>query len=129
MGKMLRNGRSRDRFVKLDHWVFGTPAYRALRPVARVLLWELIYRYNSYNNGRIGLSVRDAAKACNVNKDTLTRYFKELQAHGFIVEAKRGGFNVKDPAANRASEWRLTWQEAPGIKATNDFKNWQPDNE
>lgn len=110
----------------LPLWVFRSLAYRSLRPVARTLLWELIYRHNGYNNGRIGLSIREAAQACNVNKDTLAKYYRELQDYGFLKATKRGGFNMKDPAASRATEWRLTWIDADGVKATKEFKNWEP---
>jgi hypothetical protein len=34
---------------------------------------ELIMLYNGYNNGKIGLSIRDAATRCNIGKATAAR--------------------------------------------------------
>lgn len=106
----------------LSNWIFDCPAYRALHPVSRTLLWELVRRYNGSNNGEIGLGVREAAKACSVKcPDTMSKYFEDLQLKGFIDATRRGGFNMKDPSSRRATEWRLTWIDAPGLRATKRF--------
>jgi hypothetical protein len=124
MAKTNAKGRRRDAppFVMLPWWIFDSPAYRSLHPVARALLWEIIRRHNGANNGSIGLGQREAATACRVKRaDTVARYFAELEDKGFIVATRRGGFNMKDPNTRRATEWRLTWFDAPGLRPTKEF--------
>ncbi len=116
-------------FVRLIHHFFDCPAYRSLKPGPRALLWELIRKYNGNNNGQISLGVREAVEKINIkDKDTVGRYFKELEVKGFIRATKRGGFNVKVPSASRATEWCLTWQRLNDHPPTNDFLKWK-DNE
>ena len=64
--------------------------------------------------------------ACNVNKDTIKQYFDELETKGFISVRRKGGFNLKDTTSSRATEWRITWLDAEGEKATHDYKRWVP---
>lgn len=108
----------------LNNYVFDCPAYRTMKPGPRALLWELIRRHNGNNNGVIGLGVRDAATLLNVGKDAAGRYFRELIERGFIVPARPGGFNIKDPESRRATEWRMTWERCRDQSPTKDFMNW-----
>jgi hypothetical protein len=129
MAKTNAKGRRRDAppFVMLPWWIFDSLAYRSLHPVARTLLWEIVRRYNGANNGSIGLGQREAATSCGVKRaDTIARYFAELEAKGFIGATRRGGFNMKDPSTRRATEWRLTWLDAPGLRPTKEFTAWMP---
>lgn len=125
-----KTGRSKglSPFLMLPNWVFDSPAYRSLRPVARALLLELIRRHNGSNNGAIGLGEREAASALGMRDRAAVRsYFDELAVKGFIACTWRGGFNVKS-GPQRASEWRLTWEPTTnGMLATRDFMRWQPD--
>lgn len=102
-------------------------AFRSLKPLPQALLVQMIRRFNGFNNGAIGFGHREAAAACNVNKDTIKQAFDDLQNRGLIRASRRGGFNMKDITARRATEWRLTWLDALGIKPTHDFKTWQSD--
>lgn len=124
--RVLKNGRNSGSasFIKLDHFVFDCSAYRSMKPGPRALLDELIRRYNGSNNGHIGLGQREAATRLNVNKDTVPGYFDALVERGFIAVARPGGFNMKDPTARRATEWRLTWHKTDCIGATKDFLRW-----
>ena len=108
-------------FIMLDNWIFDCPAYRRLKPGPRCLLFELIRRFNGSNNGSIGLGVREAAKQLGVNKDTVSGYFQALIQSGFIASMRAGGFNIKDPASRRATEWRLTWMKTDCMPATKEF--------
>jgi hypothetical protein len=126
--KLNRKGRSTGKqpFVMLPHWAFKSPAYRSLRPGPRALLWELIFRYNGANNGRIGFSQRDMAVALNVSdRETVAGYVRELEAKGFIKAMRRGGFNVK-VSDRRATEWALTWQKIGDELPTKEFMHWRP---
>jgi DNA-binding transcriptional regulator YhcF (GntR family) len=127
MGKKLnhkgRNVRG-EPFVQIPHFVMDSPAYRSLTALSQALLNHIIRRHNGFNNGAIPLGHREAASLCNVNKDTIKRAFDELQNRGLIQTSRPGGFNIKDPTLRRATEWRLSWLEAAGEKATYDFKQW-----
>lgn len=121
--RLLVNGRNATStaFVMLDNYVFDCPAYRAIAPAPRCLLWELVRRHNGSNNGKIGLGVREAAKCLNVTKDTAAGYFRVLLESGFIAPNRPGGFNLKDPSTRRATEWRLTWIRCNDQPPTKEF--------
>jgi hypothetical protein len=115
-------------FIMLPRWVYDCPAFRSLKPGPRVLLLAVLRRFNGSNNGSIGLGVREAAAECNVSdKDTIRTYFAALEDRGFLRATFRGAFNLKDPTQNRATEWRLTWLDSPGIRPTKEFMDWTPD--
>lgn len=125
---VLANGRSErsDAFIRIPNYIFDCPAYRSLKPGPRALLCELIRRYNGRNNGKIGLGRREACAALNMtDKDTMSRYFQELETKGFIACTKAGGFNMKDPSSRRASEWRLTWERYNEKLPTKEFMRWK----
>lgn len=123
---MNRKGRNPgEPFVKLPHFVLNSAAYFTLTALAQALLVHLIHRHNGNNNGRIGLSHRDGARLCNVNKDTIKRAFDELETKGFIRTSRKGGFNMKDATLQRATEWRLTWLETAEARPTYEFKEWR----
>ncbi len=124
--KKYRNGPS-ERHVQLHHWMLGTAAYASLPPATRVVLIEVYRLYNGYNNGRLALGVRDAAKRCNISKNTAHRAFKELVAKGFLAVQQRSSFNMK---ARKAVEYALSeyrndvTQQVP----SKDFVRWKPAN-
>jgi hypothetical protein len=114
------------RHVRLYHWLLGTDAWQDLNPIARCAYVELARRYAGLgsNNGRLPCSVREIADNLNVGKSTAQRALTSLQAHGFIVLVKAGGFNMKH---RHASEWRLTEfkDDVTGELATKDFARWK----
>jgi DNA-binding transcriptional MocR family regulator len=115
------------RHVRLYHWMLQTEAWRGLSVVARALYIELSSRYYGINNGKIVLSVRQAAKALHVSKDTVARAFEELQARGFAAVTQKGGFNLKD-RKGQATEWRLTeFPYGAGAFGTKEFTRWSTD--
>jgi len=105
-------------------------AWRSLDPVARVLFVELAQRYTGFNNGHIGLGLREAARALKVKPHTVGKAFSALQDHGFVVMTQDSGFDHK----RLAREWRLTifptgdWQ-APTAPPTHDYVHWRPASE
>ncbi len=120
-----RTGRSRggDRFVKLEHWMLKSPAWRALPPAARALYVALAQRYNGLNNGQISVSVREAARDVNIAKDTASKTFHQLEAIGFIRCHVCGSFNWK---LRHATTWILTEFPVGEEAATKDFMSWAP---
>ena len=118
-------GRSKrgERFLKLEHWFLKSEAWRSLTPPARAIYVEIALRYNSFNNGEISLSVREAARLVHVAKDTATKAIRELEAKGFIRRHVCGSFNWK---LRHATTWILTTYEFDGRPATKDFARWAP---
>lgn len=112
------------RFVHLPEYLQATEAWATLKPGPRALYIELKRRYNGRNNGRIILSQRDAAKAINVNRNTVGGYFAELEARGLIA-MMQGAF-LGPSGIGQAALWAL--QELPtsdGKPATKAFLNWR----
>jgi hypothetical protein len=103
MGK--ERSEKKDRYFALHHYMLKTDAWRALSAPARVVYLQIGLRYDGFNNGRIAMSVRDAASECGLAKDTANRAFKELVDLGFIEETRHGGLSRK---TRIASEWRMT---------------------
>jgi hypothetical protein len=80
------------RYAALPHDVLTSPGYRACSPAARAVMLELIMLHNGFNNGKIGLSIRDAATRCNIGKDTAARAFQELDDNGLVDCVEKGSF-------------------------------------
>lgn len=122
-----RKGRSKSGppFVRLPWFLLDCEAWRALTPAARAVYLEVARRYNGSNNGFLGLSVREAAERCRINKDTASRALEALRVAGFIECITPGGFSRKD---RHASEWRLTIErcDRSGNGPTKAFMRWRP---
>jgi hypothetical protein len=119
-------------FVPLDVEVMSSPAWRATSFGARWLYVHLKRRWSfkQRNNGRLFLSQRDALKEMGVkDRDSISRWFRELQHYGFIVMTDSGGLGVD--GKGKAPHWRLTELEAPGgrngdtwMLPTKDYNKW-----
>lgn len=120
-----RTGRSvgPDRFLKLDHWILKTPAWRSMGPAGRALYVELAQRFNGSNNGEISMSVREAARLLHIAKDTASKTFHELVEKGFIRRAICGSFNWR---LKHATTWILTEHKLGDEPATKEFARWPP---
>ena len=104
MGRDRRNERSTEHFTKMLRSTLETAAWRALGSTAQALYPWLKFEWRgpqANNNGRIRLSVRQAADRIGVTRNTAARAFHELQAKGFIAvtEGARLGSsgNAKGP--------------------------------
>jgi DNA-binding transcriptional MocR family regulator len=135
MGNRRKHSSRGERFVKIEFWIMESDAWSSSSPKARALLLELIKRgYGELFNGKIGVSVRDAANALHVTTNTASRAFRELQEKGFIIAEHIGTFDTSKGGKNRATEWRLTFLPSSsassfgGAKpATKEFMRWQSD--
>ena len=123
-----RTGRSKagGPFVKLEFFMLNTAAWAALSPQARAIYIELRQRFNGRNNGRIGLSVREAAELCRMNRDTASKGLKALEELGFVETVTPGGFSRK---VRHSTEWRLTTDpcDVTGELPSKAFMRWRPD--
>ena len=111
-------------FVPLLKETIATPAWRAMSPSARCVYIALKQRYSSNfkNNGRIYLSVRQAAKEVGVNKETAARGFREIQHYGF--GAITSGACLGVDGKGKAPHWRLTEIGYMVDPPTRDFLRW-----
>jgi hypothetical protein len=111
-------------FVPLLKETLQSAAWRAMSPSARVLYIALKARYSIKlrNNGRIYLSVPQAAEETGLNKDTMARAFRELEHYCFIVQTKGGCLGVE--GKGKAPHWRLTELGYMTNPPTKDFLRW-----
>lgn len=118
-------------FVPLDVEVMASPAWRAMSFGARWLYVHLKRRWSfkQQNNGRLFLSQRDAQEEIGGNRDSISRWFRELQHYRFIVMTESGSLGVD--GKGKAPHWRLTELPAPGgrngsttMLPTKDFLRW-----
>ena len=123
-GKMKRKGKSK--FLMIEGYVYRSAAFQALNPNERTAYEELKWRYDGFNNGRIGISNRELAAALRSSKDTARRALDGLVEKGFLEKTKLSGFNVKNRVA---TEWRLTEYKCnvTGELSTKRFMKWQPE--
>jgi hypothetical protein len=106
-----------------------SPAWKAMSMGARVLYMALkrhhFVGFNN-NNGRIFLSGRDAMEEIGVgNRDSIHRWFRELQHYGFIVMTSPGSLGLD--GKGKAPQWRLTELETPLAdtkEPTLDYLKW-----
>ncbi|MEQ1753393.1 MAG: hypothetical protein ABL973_04605 [Micropepsaceae bacterium] len=70
------------------------------------MLTLLNCRYNGHNNPGVSMSIREAAREIGCARNTASAAIADLKRCGFIVEEKKGHFQIKD---RHASTWHLTW--------------------
>lgn len=107
------------RFVKLDHWILKSAAYRLLSPTARALLVEFMFQYNGSNNGMLFMSQREAAKALGLSThQTAAKYINELLDRGFLDVVVKGSFDNKQSLATvyRLTMWAVGNEKGVGTK-------------
>ena len=112
---------SAERFVKLTYPLIESQAWRWLRPISQSVYIELRRRYNGLNNGRISLSLSEAAHILKASKSSISKALKQLETHGFIKLIKKGYFTGR-----MASEYALTDEQLDGYPPTREWKQWQP---
>jgi hypothetical protein len=102
-------------------------AWRCLSPADRAVYIEVLRLYNGANNGYLGLGVRAAAEAANVNKDTAGKSLLRLVELGFLEHAQASAFNQN---ARKATEWRLTQYPCDRTHQlpSKAFIQWRPEN-
>ena len=112
---------STERFVKLTYPLIESQAWRWLRPISQSVYIERRRRFNGSNNGRISLSLSEAAHILKASKSSISKALKQLETHGFIKLIKKGYFTGR-----MASEYALTDEQLDGYPPTREWKQWQP---
>lgn len=112
-------------YVPLSYAQIKSPAWRSLSGAAVKVWLELHTRYNGGNNGKLHLSMKEAAEILGLGRATVKRAFDELEAKGFLALEIPG-----DWYSRRAHDWRLTskpMELAKGkIPPTLDWRDWRP---
>jgi hypothetical protein len=116
-GKAAQN----EQYLTISYPMARSTAWRSLSGVAIKVFIELHTRFHGGNNGKLSLSLDEAARVLGIGKATAARAFEELQAKGFIALKKRGRWYGR-----RASEYALTTKMCDGMLATNDWRRWLP---
>lgn len=117
--------RGKSRFVRLDYSLLHEWERLALSPIAQSLFLRLCMRFNGMNNGRIYLPSREAGEVLGISRNTVCKYYQELEAKGFIVATRRASLGLD--GKGRATEWRLTHLHTPDNKgATHDYRKIFP---
>lgn len=120
-----RAKRGGGRFVHLSEWLQSSEAWATMKPGPRALYIELRRLFNGSNNGDLFLSHREAALAINVNRNTATAYFAELEERGFIRMTV--GPHLGPSGIGVASKWALEDEATKdGKPAGKAFMRWKP---
>ena len=112
---------TKERFIKLTYPLIESEAWRWLRPISKAVYIELRRRYNGLNNGKISLSLSEAAYILKASKSSISKALNQLEAHGFIKLIKKGYFTGR-----MASEYALTDEQLDGHPPTREWRQWQP---
>lgn len=112
----------------LEHLTLNCQAFHALSGNAVKLLVRLHVRYDGHNNGKISMSVREAAQEVGCCTNHASKLFHELQEKGFIRVATPGAFSLK---ARHATTWHLNWlpERRPDdrlAQSDRTYMRWRP---
>ena len=129
--------RSKNRLDKRDHFtvmtrvLMNTQAWKSLSSTAQALYPWIKLEWKgpkANNNGKISLSVRQAADRLGISKDTAARAFQDLQAKGFLRVVTGASLGVS--GMGKTTEYEITSITTPSkpLEASNDFKNWSKGN-
>mgnify|MGYP003651099578 CR=1 FL=1 len=108
-----------EQFAPLTYAFLQSEAWRSLSGPAVKVWLEVRSRYNGGNNGKLFLSLDEAAKLLRIGKGTAQRAFVELREKGFLVMTRQGQWYGRT-----ATLWRITDRSCDGHPATNDWKQW-----
>lgn len=130
-GKQSRQGRASagEHWTKLIRHTMEEPAWRALSSTAQALYPWLKFEWrgpDANNNGKLRLSVRQAAARLGVRPDTAAEAFRDLQRKGFIVQTEHASLGVEGAA--KAPAYEITELKMPGAERDGRklYRDWQP---
>ncbi|WP_243611640.1 helix-turn-helix domain-containing protein [Shimia aestuarii] len=118
----------KEHWTKLIRNMMEEPAWRALSPTAQALYPWLRLEWHGpdhNNNGKIRLSVRQAADRMGVGLDTVARAFHDLQAKGFIVMTEMARLGCSGAAKSPAYELtEIALPHGPKRDGRKLYKEW-----
>jgi len=110
-----------EQYIPVSYAMARSPAWRSLSGVSVKVWVELRARYNGANNGKLTLSLDEAARLLGIGKATVKRAYAELQAKGFIVMTRPGQWYGR-----LATEWAVTDRSFNGHPPTHAWRQWGP---
>lgn len=109
-----------EQFVPIGYAMAQSAAFRSLGGNALKVWVELRSRFNGMNNGKLTLSLDEAARTLGIGKATAQRAFSELEAKGFIKTTRIGQWYGR-----LATEYAVTDRPLNGHLASHDWKRWR----
>ncbi|GHG22398.1 hypothetical protein [Paracoccus aerius] len=131
MGRDRRNEIRTEHFTKMVRNLMATPAWRELSPVAQSLYPWLKLEWggpSANNNGKIRLSVRQAADCMGCSINTAAKAFRDLQGKGFIHVQEPARLGVGGEAKSPCYE--ITELAMPGqVSGRKQYLQWSSGND
>ncbi len=128
MGRDRKNEKRGEHWTKLVRNMMEEPAWRALSSTAQALYPWLRLEWHGVehnNNGRICLSVRQAAERLGVSYNTAAKAFRELQAKGFIAVTRPPKLGTSGVASSPLFELtEISLPTARGESGRRLYKQW-----
>lgn len=129
MGRDKRNENRVEHFTKMVRPMMETDAWRALSSSAQSLyVWvRMEWRgERNNNNGKLRLSVRQAAQKMGVSTNTVTRAFHDLQAKGFVFVTEHPRLGIDGEAKGAAYELtEIQMPNATGHGGRKLYREWK----
>lgn len=118
-----KTGRSdgEEQFLKIDYPMARSAAWRSLGGASLKVWVELHTRFHGGNNGKLNLSLDEAASVLGLGKATVDRALKELISKGFVIRTRKGQWYGR-----KASLFALTNKSLEGLPPTNEWRRWTP---
>lgn len=115
-----------DGLIGLPKVVHKSAAFRSLDLYGRAVLMEILCRFNGYNNGNIGCSVREIADGLgNQNFRRIAKAIADCMERGLLDIGQESLWKQR-----HSRQYRLTFissGNAPFVKAaTNEYRDWKP---
>jgi DNA-binding transcriptional MocR family regulator len=129
MGRDKRNESRGEHFAAMIRNTMSSEAWRALSPVAQALYPWLKLEWRgpkANNNGRISLSVRQAAELMGCGINTAARAFHDLQAKGFLVVKRQAHLGMKGLATSPEFELTEIAMPGEGTRPRRLYADWKP---
>lgn len=127
MGRDKRNENKSEHWTKMVRPLMQTDAWRALSTSAQALYPWLKFEWRgpkANNNGKLRLSVRQAANCLGCNRKTAARAFHDLQAKGFIVQTEGACLGIGGEAKSPSYEVTELALPGPGV-GRKLYLDWQ----
>jgi hypothetical protein len=110
-----------EQYAPLSYPMLQSPAWRSLGGSAAKVFLELRCRFHGHNNGKLALSLEEAARLLHMGKATALAAFAELVEKGFVVCTRKGQWYGR-----LASTWAVTDKGVDGNPPTNAWRQWKP---
>lgn len=108
-------------YVNLPYSLLNSEAWRTLSGAAAKVFLELRTRFHGGNNGKLHMSLEEAAGLLQLGKATVLRAFEDLEERGLVACTKRGQWYGR-----LASEWAVADKGVNGAPPSYRWKQWRP---